>query len=107
MPKATWFEETFPYIWFDEHGNLALSIPEDAVRECTVGGQDASEAVALWIEKLHFNLNGHEDRARAYLGEFGAWDDLATCPVSTLTERVFWDACCQISEQGEWLGLHI
>ena len=45
------------------------------------------------------------EKAIAYLGEFGAWEDLETASQKTLAQRVLWLACGDISDGEDWIGL--
>ena len=89
--------------WFDEYGWILETIPEEAVEDCSQPGVDAYPYVIRWIEELEFKVP--EDLTRAYLDEFGAWEDLETADQLTLASRVFWIACNDMQENGEWLGL--
>ena len=88
---------------FDKHGWFNGSIPEEAVEECTRGGQDAIEPVKKWVVQLGFKVP--RDLAIKYLKEFGAWDDLESESDDELANKVFWIACSDINEQGDWQGL--
>lgn len=88
---------------FNEYGHFLGEIPANAVDACTIGGQDASPYVREWIDTLDFTVP--RDLAVKYLREFGAWDDLDTASLDEITERVFWTACGDIKESGEWYGL--
>lgn len=66
-------------------------IPREAVEDCTVGGRDASEPVACWIDRLGFTVD--QARARKCLKGYGAWDDLDAIDDATVCQRVFWLAC--------------
>ena len=61
----------------------------DAIRECTVPGQDASIAVEVWREKLGFTVDPE-----------GAWDEeeLAAMSAETLAEKVLWLALGAFAE---------
>ena len=74
--------------------------------DCGASGS-VDSAVEYWREKLKLSdaLAPVRALAERYLHEFGAWDDLATADIDTLANRVLWTACCDIREQGEWLGL--
>ncbi len=88
---------------FNEYGHFLGEIPAEAVDDCTVGGQDASPYVKEWIAELGFAVP--RDLAVKYLAEYGAWDDLDTVSLDTIAERVFWIACGDIQESGEWYGI--
>jgi len=72
--------------WNDRE--LVGELPAECVSDCSAPGQDASEAVAYWRERLSFS----PPRAYAleYLRGFGAWDDLETWDDETIAERVLW-----------------
>lgn len=89
--------------WFDSIGQCLRDIPTDAVNDCTRPGVDATDNVLYWIHKLDFTVP--RESAVAYLREFGAWDDLDTADDETIAVRVFWTACGDIKDNGEWFGL--
>jgi hypothetical protein len=82
--------------WFDKYGNVLRTIPEEAVSACTVGGQDASDPVAYWVETLNFD--GPADAIRDYLREFGAWDDEQLSDWRENLHRLFWIFCGDLKE---------
>ena len=90
--------------WFDERGNLLREIPKEAAEDCSHSG-DCGADVESWVRELNFEVP--RDLAIKWLRDFGAWDDeeLAATSDSDLAERVFWLACGDINEQGEWFGL--
>ena len=88
--------------WFDNYGNFTASIPVECVRECSASGA-VDESVAYWVKKLHFDAP--EPLAAKWLKEFGAWDDEELADHAANVRRVLWLACCDLREQGEWLGL--
>jgi len=88
--------------WFNNNGIMIKDIPEEAVDAC--GGQgNKDQVVDHWVEKLDFNVP--RELAIKYLKEFGAWEDLKQTNQDTLNKRVFWIACNDIAENGEWFGL--
>lgn len=89
-------------ITFNEYGYMSGKFPKKCITDCTHSG-DCFEDVKHWVNELNFNVPG--DLGRAYLKEFGAWDDLKDCTQETLNQRVLWIACCEIKEFGEWFGL--
>jgi hypothetical protein len=94
-------------ISFNEYGWLdSGSFPADCIESCSASGS-VDDAVEFWRNRLGFvsALESHRARVEAFLGEFGAWDDLRTADMETLADRVLWIACGDIREQGEWLGL--
>jgi hypothetical protein len=109
--------ETSDGVWFDpeesfremvarakvnDRGELEGHIPARAVAECTQSGRDAEPHVTEWVKQLEFTVP--RERAVTYLKEFGSWDDLNVASIETLTNRVFWVACSDINDHGEWLG---
>ncbi len=88
---------------FDSDGEYCgPDIPQEAIDACS-GPGDASSAVAHWAKELAFVVP--RKLAVDYLNEFGAWDDLETTSIETLTERVFWIACGDMRDNEEWFGL--
>jgi hypothetical protein len=87
---------------FDEYGNFLGEIPEECVTACSHSG-DCFDDVVYWVDKLSFDVP--DNRARKYLKDFGAWEDLDTCTHGTLVIRVLWIACGEIKETGVWFGL--
>jgi hypothetical protein len=90
--------------WFDSHGYLLGTLPEDCVSDCSHAG--ACEAdVRYWRGRLDFSVP--RERAIGYLREFGAWtaEELADRTDEELAEIVLWVACGDLRESGEWLGL--
>jgi hypothetical protein len=101
------YEYSDPITFEPQYGWLASGqFPVACIQECSASGQ-VDNAVEYWCNKLRFTsaLEPVRSLAERYLKEFGAWDDLATCSIETLAYRILWTACCDISEQGEWLGL--
>lgn len=80
--------------------------PADCIAACSASGS-VDSAVAHWCAELKFAeaLEPVRPLVEQYIKEFGAWDDLTTASIETLAHRVLWSACCDIREQGEWLGL--
>jgi len=89
--------------WFDSYGNLVKEIPEECVNDCSASG-DVSQAVKEWTLKLEFVVPSLK-QARNYLDEFGAWDDLNRQGSFSLAQKVLWIGCCDIKENGDWIGL--
>ena len=91
---------------FSDSGWLHNDIPSDCVAACYHNGQCYPD-VDYWVERLDLEntIEPLADVARDYLREYGEWDDLETCAIRTLAERVLWVACGDISEQGDWLGM--
>jgi hypothetical protein len=88
--------------WFDADGYFVGSFPDACIHDCSASG-GVEQAVDFWLDELRFNVP--MVKARAYLEEFGAWNDLDEADQHTLAQRVLWVACCDIEERGEWLGL--
>lgn len=84
-------------IWIDKYGDLVQDIPEQAIADCTAPGRDAEPYVKEWIAKLKFRA-GSRDQVVGHLREYGAWDDLETATMETLTERAFWTVCSNLNE---------
>lgn len=97
--------------WFNEYGHFTGELPEECVRNCTVPGQDASEAVEYWRKRLGFTVP--REKAIQYLHEFGAWllesdeydKGLNEMADDELADKVLWIACGDVRENGEWFGL--
>jgi hypothetical protein len=89
-------------VWFNDYGYFIGTLPDACVYACSASG-DVEQAVDFWLEELQFKVP--MVKARAYLTEFGAWDDLDEVDQHTLAQRVLWVACCEIDERGEWIGL--
>lgn len=91
---------------FNEYGYyIGKRIPVRCVRECTRGGQDASEAVAFWVKKLDFDVP--RQMAIDYLARTGGWtrEELADAPQGDINARVLWLACHDMNEEGVYLGV--
>lgn len=91
---------------FDQYGNYTgAEIPEQCVHECTIPGQDVTNAVNHWREKLDFNCP--REMAINYLIDFGAWtsEELIAKSTDELSAIVLWIACNDIKDQGEWFGM--
>ena len=100
------YQYTAP-IAFNEYGWLASGhFPADCIESCSASGS-VDDAVEYWVNKLFLaeTIAASRDLAVRYLQEFGAWDDLDTATDERLACRILWIACCDIREQGEWLGL--
>lgn len=88
--------------WSSSSGRIELELPEDCIEECSQYGRDATPYVEQWLLFGHI-LNQFLALDRSLiekeLQEFGAWDDLATVPRSTLHERLLWIAACDLNEE--------
>lgn len=97
----------FVPISFNSYGHLdSGQFPAECISDCSASGL-VDGAVEYWRKELGLVAALEPKRAlvESYLGEFGAWDDLADVDIEVLANRVLWTACCDIAEQGEWLGL--
>lgn len=89
--------------FFDNYGNLIRRIPKQAIIDCSHSG-DCESDVRFWIEKLHFSAP--REHAIDYLREIGAWENLENDSDDDINMRVFWLACCDLKETGEYFGLN-
>lgn len=89
---------------FDEYGYFMGEIPELAIRACSQPG-DVSNVVYRWVAYLGFEVP--RERAIHWLSQFGAWEfsELGLLDDFELACKVFWIACCDLNETGEWFGL--
>jgi len=96
-PKWMW--------WFDHYGNFKHSIAKSAAEECTPPGVDASSIVLESVRARGFAVP--RVPAINYLKEFGAWslEELTAMTDEELACKVWWIACGDTKESGEWLGL--
>lgn len=93
---------------FDEFGFFIGNIPRSAIDDCTrpfylQDGEQTFIVVVRWMNYLGFSCP--RKLAEKYLDGFGAWDDLQAVSDEIINSRVFWIACNNIKEEGEWLGL--
>lgn len=91
--------------FYDKHGYFVGTLPDECISDCSAPGQDASEAVAFWQEKLEFNPD--PDQARRYLRWTGGWtaDELDEMSELDLAHKILWLACCDLRESGEYFGM--
>lgn len=78
---------------------LSLSdIPRECIEDCTVGGQDASEPVKHWRQRLAFTVN--RTKALKCLKGYGAWEpeELAAQSDDDIAEKILWLACGDFRE---------
>ena len=94
-------EITAPFYWTNGMGTLGLTIPAEAAADCSAGGQDATEAVRYWLDRIHELAAAPLQNLRDHLAELGCWDDLDEVDGDTLRERTLWVACCDIAEEPE------
>ena len=90
---------------FDQYGwYCGPAIPADCVADCSHSG-DCSVDVEWWRDMLEFKVP--RELAIKWLRESGAYADeeLEEKSDVALAEIVLWMACCEIKEEGEWLGL--
>ena len=73
--------------------------PNEAIEDCSRGGQDASEAVAFWTDKLGFEVPSHE--ARECLRGYGAWTDGELADDAANVQKFFW---IMMGDFNEWDG---
>jgi hypothetical protein len=73
--------------------------PAEAIADCSKGGQDATEAVEFWIERLGFQVPA--DEARECLGGYGAWDTAELADDALNAQRFFW---IMMGDFAEWDG---
>ena len=99
--------------WFDQYGWLQKAIPKQAWQDCSAPGSN-DEAVEYWVEELNFHIPPRLiPMAKAYLYEFGAWNDAeldrweeTEDTHHEIAKRVFWLFCGDIREgQGDCLYL--
>jgi hypothetical protein len=91
---------------FNEFGHYTgPRIPDDCVIECTAAGQPADDAVEHWARVLDFEVP--RVAAINYLARTGSAtrEELASRSDEYLAEFVLWIACCNMLENGDWLGL--
>lgn len=99
------YKYTGPITFHPKYGSIQSGkFPPDCVAACSASGS-VDDAVEYWRSELNFEVP--RELAIDYLGEFGAWDgeELGAMTDEELAEKILWIACCDISEQGEWLGL--
>ena len=84
---------------FNRYG-LQGDLPEDCIAECSHPGSCDAE-VEYWREKLNLVALIEPSRAEAeeFLGDYGAWKDLATADIETLADRILWVAACDAREE--------
>lgn len=90
--------------WFDSWCNFIGVFPDACIRECSAMGP-VDDAVEYWQKELDFQVP--PIHTRKWLRDFGAWDqeELDSMDADELAKKVLWLACCDIRENGEWLGL--
>lgn len=86
-------------------GEFTGTISDEVVRACSHSG-DVSDEVKFWTLETEFAIPSLK-LGVDYLVEFGAWEreELEKMDLFELSQKVLWIACCEIAEQGEWLGL--
>lgn len=97
--------------WFNHHGYLQRRIPKQCWQDCSTPGQDASESVEFWRNKLGFTVP--REMAINWLASTGAWPcetdeydlGLEDMTDDSLATNVLWLACCNMRENGEWIGM--
>lgn len=80
-------------------------IPEGCIADCSTPGQDVSDAVNYWQEKLNFVVNRND--AVEYLYGTGSWDDdeLDKMTDAEINEKILWLACCDFNDGSDFLVL--
>ncbi len=73
--------------------------PDEAIADCSRGGQDATEAVEYWIDHLGFTVPA--DEARECLKGYGAWDADELADDEENAKRFFW---IMMGDFHEWDG---
>jgi len=79
------------------------SIPSEAIKDCSIGGQDAIVSVTHWIEQLDFDFP--PEWAIPYLIEFGSWEEEELQDHVENRLKVFWIICCDLNESIDFTGL--
>lgn len=74
-------------------------IPEEAINDCTHMG-DCDSDVEYWVNKLNISANSKD--TREYLKRFGTWDDKELSDHDANIRRLFWIACGDIKENGDF-----
>lgn len=85
--------------WF-KNREMIRDIPSEAIRDCTVPGQDASGDVAYWVDRLEFDAP--EAETREYLDGYGAWDDDDLDDHETNVQRLFWIICGNLHDDPDY-----
>ena len=83
---------------FTEIGMFVGSIPNEAIRDCTMPGRDAfSKHAKFWVAKLYFIVPIKP--AKKYLWDNGAWDtdEINAMTDDEITQKVFWLACSDLA----------
>ena len=96
-PKKAWRH------WFS--GRAAVSrLPESCVMDCSVPGQDASEAVEYWVKRLQFEAPPW--LLREDLKAEGCWTDAQLCDHQENLKRFLWIWACRCREEQDmnWLA---
>jgi hypothetical protein len=78
---------------------LREDISAECIADCSVPGQDASEAVEYWLAQGMPAIAGiPREMVARYLRGYGAWDDLETADDDVLRQRLLWVVCCDFRE---------
>ncbi len=77
---------------------FTLEVPEKAVEDCSRPGQDASEAVAYWLDKVDFSHVVNEDIRRELL-DSGGWEREELEDNDENKKKILWMAACNIVEE--------
>ena len=73
--------------------------PAEAIADCSKGGQDATEAVEYWIDRLSFEAPA--DEVRECLKGYGAWNTAELADDAENVLRFFW---IMMGNFSEWDG---
>jgi hypothetical protein len=92
--------------WYDGEGATLQLPPDEAVEECSQSGQ-VVEYVKKWRATLGFNVD--RKMGVAYIVRTGVHDkeELADWTDNDVNEFILWQACCDVKENGEHIGIGI
>ena len=90
--------------WFNGRQAVRL-LPWEAIRDLTVSGQDATEAVEDWLDRLAFNAPPW--LVREHLQGYGAWEKAELVNHRANLARLLWVWACDCKESGARLPLHL
>jgi hypothetical protein len=77
---------------------FALTLPTDAISECSHAG-DCSADVESWASEIDRPAECTPDALRAELREYGAWDDAQLSDDDANWERIVWIAAGNLKEE--------
>lgn len=81
--------------WFNDRQALQAPPPQ-CVHDCSRPGQDASEAVDYWVDRLQ--LDGPAWLIREHLSGYGAWEPGQLANHQANLGRLLWLWCCDLRE---------